>query len=196
MSSTETVLYVVAPISAATLDELKSLGYSPVGPGTDPYLMKEDYTYLVLNGSSTHYRATSVAGTHECSELVFLEYCRNLVDFQEPDCTEVLDNSVPGAKADSGKPDPTLIFDSMPRALTAIATVGTFGAKKYSRDGWLAVPNGEQRYAAAQDRHRLARCSGERDDAESNLPHLYHEAWNALAKLELALRTGGSLDDK
>ncbi len=94
----------------------------------------------------------------------------------------------PGAKDDSAKVDPTLILDSMPRALMAVAEVGTFGANKYSRDGWLQVPDGQRRYAAAQDRHRFQRVSGEVHDTESKLPHLYHEAWNALAKLELYLR--------
>lgn len=108
--------------------------------------------------------------------------------FRDPKLRRGADLHAPGAKDDSAKIDPTLILDSMPRALMAVAEVGTFGANKYSRDGWLSVPNGEQRYAAAQDRHRFLRCSGEYVDSDSQLPHLYHEAWNALAKLELHLR--------
>ena len=97
------------------------------------------------------------------------------------------DNHVPGAKADSGKPDPTLILDGMASAILAVAEVATFGAEKYSRDGWKQVPNGFQRYSAAQDRHRLARAMGEERDPESGKLHAAHEAWNALAKLALYL---------
>lgn len=91
-----------------------------------------------------------------------------------------------GTKHDANKPDPTLILDGMPRAIMALAEVGTFGAKKYTRNGWRTVPNGYQRYKAAQDRHRLA-SNTEAYDEESGCLHLAHEAWNALAKLELFL---------
>lgn len=94
----------------------------------------------------------------------------------------------PGAKLDQGKVRPSLIIESMPRALWALAEVGTFGANKYSKDGWIAVPNGQERYADAGYRHILKRAMGERVDPDSEKLHLAHEAWNALAKLELFLR--------
>jgi len=94
----------------------------------------------------------------------------------------------PGAKLDQGKVRPSLILNAMPRALLAVAEVGTFGANKYSAGGWLSVPNGEERYTDAMDRHRLKEgCEG-LYDLESGLLHAAHLAWNALARLELQLR--------
>lgn len=92
-----------------------------------------------------------------------------------------------GAKLDSGKTDMALIFDGMPRALMAVGQVATFGAAKYSRDGWKSVLGGEQRYRAAGDRHRLKRMFEGVTDNDSKLLHLAHEAWNKLAELEFAL---------
>lgn len=92
-----------------------------------------------------------------------------------------------GAKLDAGKVRPDLILSGMPRALLAVAEIGTFGANKYSEDGWLSVPNGIKRYTAAMDRHRLKE-SIEPTDPDSELAHAAHLAWNALARLELMLR--------
>ena len=100
------------------------------------------------------------------------------------------DLSEEGAKDDSDKVDLTLITEDMPRALIEIAKVGMSGLKKgYSRGGWLSVPNGIRRYKAAQMRHGLKPSMGEEHDLESGLSHLAHEAWNAMAKLELYLRS-------
>lgn len=98
------------------------------------------------------------------------------------------DQHTPGAKLDKGKVRPSLILNGMARALTAVAEVGTFGANKYTDGGWVHVPNGFARYEDAQQRHALARAKGEERDPESQLLHLAHEAWNALAKLDLYLR--------
>lgn len=92
-----------------------------------------------------------------------------------------------GAKDDSGKVDAGLLEQSFPRALYAVAEVCTYGCKKYTRDGWKSVPNGINRYTAAMARHRLNRNMGETRDPESKLLHRAHEAWNALALLELEL---------
>ena len=98
------------------------------------------------------------------------------------------DAHAPGAKLDAGKVRPALIIESMPRALWAVAEVGTFGANKYSENGWIGVPRGQERYADAGYRHILKRAMGEVIDPDSEKLHLAHEAWNALAKLELFLR--------
>lgn len=100
----------------------------------------------------------------------------------------MIDQHTPGAKLDTGKARPALILEGMARALGAVSEVATFGASKYTDGGWVHVPNGQQRYADAQLRHMLARASGEERDSESNRLHLAHEAWNALAKLDLYLR--------
>ena len=98
-----------------------------------------------------------------------------------------LDAHAPGAKLDAGKPRVALILNDMPRALLAVAEVATYGAKKYSEGGWLHVENGVSRYTDAMDRHRLKEGI-EPTDADTDLLHAAHGAWNALARLELMLR--------
>ena len=94
----------------------------------------------------------------------------------------------PGAKLDQGKVQPRLIIEGMARALWAVAEVASFGARKYTPGGWVEVPQGQERYADAQYRHLLKRAMGEVADPDSELDHLAHEAWNALAKLDLYIR--------
>lgn len=93
-----------------------------------------------------------------------------------------------GAKLDAGKVEMTLITQGMARALRAVAEVATFGATKYSRGGWVEVADGFRRYNDAQGRHENDRARGETHCPDSGKLHLSHEAWNALAKLDLYLR--------
>ena len=95
--------------------------------------------------------------------------------------------SAPGAKADKGKVLGGLLLD-FAHALELVAEVGTHGAEKYSRGGWVAVQDGQQRYLDAAMRHLLKLGKGEQDDADSGLPHLAHIAWNFLAVLDLQRR--------
>lgn len=99
-----------------------------------------------------------------------------------------LDQHKPGAKLDYGKPDTSLLL-MFGKALVAVAEVGTFGAAKYTRGGWLDVEDGITRYTAALLRHVFAEDT-EPMDADSGLYHDAHAAWNALARLELRLREG------
>ena len=103
-----------------------------------------------------------------------------------------LSASAPGAKLDAGKVMAAQIMSQFPRALHGVAEVGSFGARKYSMGGWQHVENGFLRYEDAQFRHFLKRNMGETVDPDSQLDHLKHEAWNALAKLELHLRDKGT----
>lgn len=93
-----------------------------------------------------------------------------------------------GTKHDAGKVQPTLVLDGFARALHAVSEVATHGAEKYGPGNWQLVEDGIKRYSDARDRHRLARAMGEERDPESGLLHAAHEAWNALAVLELMLR--------
>lgn len=95
------------------------------------------------------------------------------------------DQHQPGAKLDAGKPDASLLLQ-FSDALTEVAKVGTFGAKKYTRGGWLSVPDGHTRYTAALLRHLLAE-QRETCDQDSGIAHAAHAAWNALARLQLAI---------
>lgn len=92
-----------------------------------------------------------------------------------------------GAKLDAGKIYADSILAGFPHALWGVADVGTFGAKKYSLNGWVSVKDGIRRYRDAAARHRLKRQMGELTDPESGLLHEFHEAWNVLAALELTL---------
>ena len=92
----------------------------------------------------------------------------------------------PGAKLDQGKILAAVLGD-FSRALTAVAEVGTMGAKKYTRGGWQSVDNGIERYTDALWRHLLKERQTPLDD-ESGLKHAAHMAWNALARLELEIR--------
>lgn len=93
-----------------------------------------------------------------------------------------------GAKLDKGKPRCGLVLLGFPRALRAVSDVGTYGAQKYTDNGWMSVPDGERRYTDALFRHLLREGEGETVDADTELLHAAHAAWNALARLELMLR--------
>ena len=98
----------------------------------------------------------------------------------------VLGQHEPGAKLDDGKIKAG-VLGQFARALMRVAEVGTFGAIKYTRGGWQSVENGEERYEDAKWRHLLNGYMSE-IDPDFGLEHAAHEAWNALAKLELMLR--------
>lgn len=99
-----------------------------------------------------------------------------------------LDPHGPGAKLDAGKSRLGLVLGGFARALQQVGYVGTYGADKYSPNGWRSVENGEERYLDALYRHLLADAAGECIDEGSGLTHFSHAAWNILAVLEIRLR--------
>lgn len=99
-----------------------------------------------------------------------------------------IDLHVVGAKDDSVKPRTDLVLGGFSRALWEVSQVGTFGANKYTDNGWMEVPNGIERYLSALLRHYFKYRMGEVYDPESGLLHLSHLAWNSLAVLELYSR--------
>lgn len=100
----------------------------------------------------------------------------------------------PGAKLDAGKIQMGLVMNGFPRALMAVGEVATFGAKKYSPNGWMKVENGVTRYTDAMYRHALTEPM-EAVDPQTGLLHAAHVAWNALARLELMIQgTTGTLE--
>jgi len=103
--------------------------------------------------------------------------------------------SDPGSKLDGGKPLAGELVLSFPRALEALVTVATYGAGKYSRHGFLQVPNAEVRYLDACMRHLLKYGQGEHLDPESGLPHIDHALWNVAAIVELGLRKDVTRND-
>jgi len=91
-----------------------------------------------------------------------------------------------GAKLDAGKNRLALVMSGFSAALYGVGKVGTYGAEKYTDNGWKSVPDGLERYQDAMLRHLTAYWGGQTFDPESGIHHLYHMAWNALAVAQLA----------
>ena len=85
------------------------------------------------------------------------------------------------AKADAGKPRPTLTPVSLIDAVTAVRMYGN--EKYHDPENWRQVE--PQRYRDALYRHWLAYLKGEKCDQESGLPHLWHLACNAAFLIEM-----------
>ncbi|MFW1676430.1 dATP/dGTP diphosphohydrolase domain-containing protein [Pontibacter sp. JAM-7] len=97
----------------------------------------------------------------------------------------------PGAKLDHGKNRLGLVLNGFPLALMAVGEVGTYGANKYTDNGWKQVPDGINRYTDAMYRHLFAEAAGQLTDSDTELLHAAHAAWNALARLNLMLEGKG-----
>ena len=111
-----------------------------------------------------------------------------------------IDQHTPGAKLDNDKIDMSLL-EFLPNALLEICRVMDYGQTKYTRGGFLEVPNAVPRYTAAMLRHWIKECQGEKYDqgdpfydTEAGLPFkgtLRHDAQlvvNALFRLEYRMR--------
>lgn len=73
-------------------------------------------------------------------------------------------------------------YDYMPARIVneSYARVADFGANKYDVDNWMkGLP--QSQLAASLQRHLWAYMDGEDNDEESNLCHLDHVLWNAVA---------------
>ena len=114
-------------------------------------------------------------------DLKDFEFFSPMITMRSPEA----DLHTPGAKDDALKPMPQVVLGGFANALKAVTEIGTHGARKYSRDGWLSVENAEDRYMGALLRHLLEHMSGTTIDEESGFTHLRHLAWNALALVEL-----------
>lgn len=97
-----------------------------------------------------------------------------------------VDQHSPGAKLDAGKQLPKLVLGGFIYALKEVVKVGTFGANKYTPNGWKEVQNGKERYYEAALRHLMEDlASPESVDEQTNISHLAHAAWNLLAIITL-----------
>lgn len=91
-------------------------------------------------------------------------------------------NEKGGVKNFGGKPEPRLLFQSMPEAVLEVIKVLTYGSRKYSPDNWKLVD--DFAYHDAFQRHYLAKCIGEQNDPDTNLNHLAHMACSVLFLLQ------------
>lgn len=82
---------------------------------------------------------------------------------------EVNHTGTTGMKYDGGKPRPGLLFKYAMAGIRGVIAVLEFGAKKYAPGSWVTVPEGEDRYFEAAQRHFM-------DIQEHGLDHLDHES--------------------
>lgn len=98
-----------------------------------------------------------------------------------------------GKKLDKGKsPVRQGLLEYFPRACMAVADLSAWGANKYAWGNWQFVDDAFTRYGDAECRHICLAAIEGKKDLESGLLHATHEAWNALARLELLLRDEGN----
>jgi hypothetical protein len=84
---------------------------------------------------------------------------------------KAIKDSPKGFKYDQSKPDWSLL---PMKSFEAVIRVLTYGAKKYERDNWRYIENGETRYMAAALRHLAAHQDGSTEDEETGESHLAH----------------------
>ena len=95
-----------------------------------------------------------------------------------------VDSIIEGKKYDTDKNRMGLVLQGFSNALWEVGKVGTFGANKYGDNNWMYLDNAKDRYLDALCRHLFQYMEGYYYDGESNLPHLAHMCWNALALLK------------
>jgi len=128
-----------------------------------------------------------LTSTGETDEEVVQEVLAKWSASDTPDSEDKIGTGA--IKDDAGKPSVFQgVINYFPRALWGVAEISTFGANKYAWKGWEGVEDGYNRYQDAKYRHALKLAMGEEIDDDSHLMHLKHEAWGALAVLELYLR--------
>lgn len=115
-----------------------------------------------------------------------------IAELNEKECKEEpvydLTDDGKGKKYDSGKSMVGTLCRVFPRALLGVGQCITFGTKKYPQpDNWKLVDRAFTRYQDSMMRHYLKFLAGQEKDSETNLLHLKHMVWNALAVLELYL---------
>ena len=154
---------------------------------------KKDCDYCELREPVQQYKGTkrpcheyARANPHEAARLMGFEVVE---DEQFREVTKMMKeanmdkptNNDQQAKADAGKPRPTLTPVSLIDAVTAVRMYGN--AKYHDPENWRQVE--PQRYRDALYRHWLAYLKGEKIDLESGLPHLWHLATNAAFLIEM-----------
>jgi len=148
----------------------------------------------ILNVKEKRYQCKcgyNVTFGQECCSICETEF--NWCNLEDSDPNGV-DQHETGAKLDAGKVRMGLVLGDFANALEMVSLVGTVGANKYTDHGWLDVPDGISRYTDAMLRHNFKEHAGELLDPEltelagKDVRHAACVAWNALARLELALR--------
>ena len=147
------------------------------------------YQKAPTNDGCVHFRKTHPyeAARLMGFEVVEDEQFREVTKMMKEANMDKPTNNDQQAKADAGKPRPTLTPVSLIDAVTAVRMYGN--AKYHDPENWRQVE--PQRYRDALYRHWLAYLKGEKCDQESGLPHLWHLACNAAFLIEME----GSIHD-
>lgn len=144
-----------------------------------------DREYSTLEEASRHaaYISTDVivVGVEEVAETPIDNVSKTVEKYD-------LTDDGKGKKYDSGKSMVGTLCRVFPRALLGIGQCILFGTTKYpDPKNWVKVENAFNRYQDSMMRHYLKFLAGQDKDIETNLLHLKHMVWNALAILELYL---------
>lgn len=97
-----------------------------------------------------------------------------------------------GVKLEYGKPNLGIVITKQfPNAIKALAQCSEYGHLKYAETDkdWLnfkRIENPVESYTNAMFRHVIEETNFVCDN-ESGLPHIFHTAWNAMARLEVYL---------
>lgn len=97
---------------------------------------------------------------------------------------DYLNSAVKGKKYDDGKPRYSLL---PALALEETVKVLTYGSHKYEDFNWMKVPNANDRFFSAANRHLWSWQKGEKNDPESKTNHLANAITNLMFMLELEL---------
>lgn len=147
-----------------------------------------DKTYLSIDDVHGDKENIKKELTPEISILGIVKLTENEADETNYKPKYDLTDDGKGKKYDSGKSMVGTLCRVFPRALLGVGQCIAFGTKKYPKpDNWKLVENAFTRYQDSMMRHYLKFLAGQEKDSETNLLHLKHMVWNALAVLELYL---------
>lgn len=125
--------------------------------------------------------------TEEKDSVINKEELQSYNLYDNPNYLTHLGKKLEGVKHNKHKLPMSKLFVQFPDALQAIVLASCYGNSKYKDDiDWLnfkRVQGGSETYKDASLRHLL----GGEKDKESNLPEIFHQAWNKLAELQLWL---------
>ena len=144
-----------------------------------------DETFDTEEAARDYYRFTQYRLSNDVS-------FSRIVELNEKECKKKpaydLTDDGKGKKYDSGKSMVGTLCRVFPRALLGVGQCIEFGTHKYPNpDNWKLVDGAFTRYQDSMMRHYLKFLAGQEKDSETNLLHLKHMVWNALAVLELYL---------
>ena len=151
---------------------------------TSKYYLGDD-TFATEEDAINHFKSIQYSLS---DDVVF----NRIIELNDKECKKELAYDLTddgrGKKYDSGKSMVGALCRVFPRALLGVGQCIEFGTHKYPNpDNWKLVDGAFTRYQDSMMRHYLKFLAGREKDSETNLLHLKHMVWNALAVLELYL---------